>query len=243
MAKQTGLGDNLYVDGVNVSGDIGSLGRVGGGPAALDVTAIDKSAFERLGGLRDGNMDYACFFNDSTDQEHAAFRSLPRTDVQATYCRGTVLGASAASMVAKQITYDWARGQDGALTGAISMASNAYGIEWGNLLTPGIKTDTVAGNGTGVDLTTVSTAFGLQAYLHVFGITGTSATIRIQDSANNSSFTDVAGATFVAATAAGVQRIAVAGTVRQYLRVVSAGTFSSAIYAVNVIRNETAVVF
>ena len=44
MAKQTGLGDNCYVSGYDLSGDVGSLGRVGGGPALLEVTAGTSKA-------------------------------------------------------------------------------------------------------------------------------------------------------------------------------------------------------
>ena len=41
MAKQGGLGDRLFVGGYNLSGDIGSVQRIAGGPAALDVTVTE----------------------------------------------------------------------------------------------------------------------------------------------------------------------------------------------------------
>ena len=104
MAKQSGLGDRLFVAGRNLSGDIGSIGRVGGGPAPLVVTGIDKSAEERIGGVRDGSIEFSAWFNPSAGQEHAALKLLPTADVLVTYLRGTGIGSPAASCVAKQVT-------------------------------------------------------------------------------------------------------------------------------------------
>jgi hypothetical protein len=151
MTKQSGLGDNLYVAGYNVSGDINSLGRIGGGPAALEVTGIDKSAFERIGGLRDGGIDWVSYFNPATDQAHDRFSALPTTDVLVTYCRGTTLGSPAANLIAKQIDYSATRGDDGAFTFAVQAQANGYGLEWCTQLTAGRRTDTTATSGTGVD--------------------------------------------------------------------------------------------
>ncbi|MGH8883262.1 MAG: hypothetical protein ACRD0P_38965, partial [Stackebrandtia sp.] len=140
MAAQSGLGDNLYIAGFDVSGDIGSLGRIGGGPAALDVTGIDKSGFERVGGLRDGSMEFTAFFNPATDRSHDRLSALPAADQVVTYCRGTALGGPSAVMVAKQLGYDGKRADDGALTFEVEAVSNATGIEWGRQLTAGRRT-------------------------------------------------------------------------------------------------------
>lgn len=96
-----------------------------------------------------------------------------------------------------------------------------------------------------VDDTAVSSAFGLQAYLQVFGFTGTDVTIKLQDSADNSSFSDITGGAFTSVTTApGTQRIATANnaTIRRYVRATtttSAG-FSSVKYAVSYTRNPIA---
>lgn len=248
MGKQSGLGDALFIGGYDLSGDIGSLGRIGGGPALLEVTGIDKSAFERIGGLRDGGIEYTSFFNKAAGQQHLRLSTLPTSDVILTYCRGTTLGNPAASIVAKQLNYDGTRADDGALTFDVANPANGYGLEWGRQLTAGKRTDTTATNGTGVDFGTGSTAFGLQAYLQVFAFTGTSVTVKIQESSDNGvgdAFADVVGGGFTAATGTTSQRIATASglTVERYLRVVTTGTFSNVVFAVNAIRNDTAVVF
>lgn len=243
MAKQSGLGDNLYVDGYDVSGDIGSIGRISTPRPLFEVTGIDKSAIERIPGLRDGGMEYSAFFNDATDQAHAVFAGLLTTDQLVTYCRGTTLGNPAAALVAKQLNYDPSRGSDGSLTIAIAAEANGYGLDWGRQLTAGKRTDTTATNGASVDHTDASTAFGWQAYLHVFSLTGTSVTVTLEDSADNAAFAALTGGAFTAAAGRTSQRIAggSTATVRRYVRAVTSGTFSEAIFAVTFTRNDAAV--
>jgi hypothetical protein len=240
MGKSTGLGDNFYVDGYNLSGDTQSLGNVGGGPQTIDVTGIDKSAHERIGGLRDGRIEWVSFFNDAAGAAHPKLSALPTADVVASYFRGTTLGNSAASVVAKQVNYDGTRAADGQFTFAVQALSNAYGLVWGRQLTAGLKTDTTGTNGTGVD-TTASASFGWALAVHCTGVTGTSVTIKVQDSADNATFADITGATTTAFTTAGAQFIIASSstaTVRRYVRYVSSGVFTSATFAVNFVKGE-----
>jgi hypothetical protein len=249
VAKQSGLGDNCFVAGYDLSGDVGSLSKIGGGPKPLVVTAINKSAFERIGGIRDGGLEYMAFFNDATGQAHPRLSTLPRTDQIVTYCRGTTLGNPAAACVAKQLNYDGTRGADGSFTFTVQALANAYGLEWGRQLTAGKRTDTAATNGTPVDFT-ASSAFGLQAYLHVTSFVGTDATIKIQESSDNGAdaYADVTGGGFTQVTSGPTsQRIATSAvlSVERYLRVVtttSAG-FTSLVFSVTVMRNLTATAF
>lgn len=245
MAKQTGLGDRCFVAGIDLSGDVGSLSRIGGGPTPLEVTGIDKSAHERIGGLRDGAIEFSAFFNPAAGQAHPTLSTLPTTDRIVTYCRGATLGNAAASLVGKQINYDGTRGNDGAFTLAVQAQANAFGLEWGRQLTAGKRTDTTATNGASVDHTTVSTAFGWQAYLHVFAFTGTSVTVTLQDSADNVAWANLTGGAFTAATGVTSQRLAggSSATVRRYLRAITTGTFTEAVFSVAFTRNETAVSF
>ena len=244
MAKQSGLGDALYIAGFNASGDIQQLGRIGGGPALLNMTGIDKSAYERKGGLRDGAFEMTTFFNTDpdVDQTHEKLSALPRTDVLLTYCRGTTLGDPAASLVGKQVGYDPQRGDDGMLTFTVSAQANGYGTEWGRQLTAGVRTDTAATDGASID-TTASADFGGQAYLQVFDFDGTDATVKIQDSADDATFADVTGMAFTEITAGPTsERIAVANTdtIRRYVRVITetTGGFTTLSFAVNFIKNE-----
>jgi hypothetical protein len=243
MAKSSGLGDAFHLHGYDLSGDIGSI-SVSGGPAPLEVTGIDKSAYERIGGIRTGQMSWQAWFNKASNQAHPRLSSLPTTDVHCAYFRGTTLGNPAACMVAKQINYDGNRADDGAFTFAVEAQSNGYGVEWGRSLTAGVRTDTAATNGTSID-TTASADFGAQAYLQAFAFSGTDVTVKIQDSADNSSFTDVAGLAFTQLTAGRTaERIAIANTatVRRYIRAVTVttGGFTSLAFSVVIVKNEIA---
>lgn len=245
MSKQSGLGDNLYIGGYDLSGDIGSLSRIGGGIAVQDVTAIDKSGNERLALLRDGSIEFNSWFNPAAGQAHSRLSLLPTGNDISSYFRGTVLGNPAANIYAKQINYDGTRANDGGLSFAISKPGDGFGLEWGEQLTAGKRTDATATNGTGVDFTTVTTLFGWQAYLHVFAFTGTSVTVTLQDSADNISFANLTGGAFTAATGITAQRLegGRTATVRRYVRAITSGTFSNAVFAVSFTRNESAVVF
>lgn len=244
--KQSGMGDNFYVGAFDLSGDINSFGRIGGGPNPLEMTDITQLGYERKGGLRNGAIEFVSYFDDQPGQAHPVLAALPRTDIIASYFRSTILGAPAASQVSKQIGYDGTRGNDGSFTLAVATQSSSFGLEWGKQHTAGKRTDVAATNGTSVD-GVAATTFGFQAYLHVFSFTGTSCTVKIQESSDNAvgdPFADVVGGGFTAATAGTSQRIAAApASLERYLRVVTVGTFSSCAFAVNIVRNETAVVF
>jgi hypothetical protein len=245
MSKQSGLGDACFVGGYDLSGDIGSLSKIACPVAMLDVTGINQSAFARIPGLRDGAIDFMSYFNPSPNQEHVVLSALPRTDTQIMYCRGTALGNPSAAMVAKELDYNGTRATSGAFTFAISAVGNGYGLEWGKLLTAGKRTDTAATNGTSVD-GGAATNFGMQAYLQVFAFTGTDVTVKLQDSADNSSFADLAGAAFtqITSTSPSFQRISIsnAATVRRYVRAVTVttGGFTSLTFAVMFNRNPIA---
>jgi hypothetical protein len=242
--KVTGLGDNFYIGGSDISGDINSLSSIHGGTAnQQDTTDITQSGHSRLGLERDGGIDFAVYFDPTG--AHPVLSALPTADVVGSYFRGTAIGNPAASMVAKQINYDWTRGQDGSLLGAVSLQSNGFGLEWGQQLTPGHRVDgaaVAAGPANSFD-TGGSLAFGVQMYVQLFAFAGTSVTISLWDSADNITFLAVAGVT-TTALVAGVQTVRIASannaTVRRYLAVATVGTFSNADFAVMVNKNAIA---
>lgn len=245
MTKQSGLGDRLYIGGVNLSGDVGELGRIGGGPGTLDVTGIDKSAMERIGGKIDGGIDFRSFFNDAAGAAHPTLKVLPTGQVIATYLRGTGIGSAGASCIARQTNYDGTRGDDGSLTYAIQLLSDTTGVQWGEQLTAGIRSDTTATNGTALDAGAAST-FGFAAFLHVFSFTGTNVTIKLQESSDNGvgdAFADVAGGGFtVVSSAPQAQRIAATpANLERYVRVVTTGTFTQCSFAVVLTRHQSVV--
>jgi hypothetical protein len=248
MAKQTGLGDRFYLQGYNLSGDTGSLGKIGGGPAPAEVTGIDVSGFERIAAMFDGMIEWSSWFNPATAKAHDRLGALLTTAQYSLYCRGAGIGAPAAGLVGKQPDYAGSRGDDGGLSFAVSVqASEGFGLEWGRLHTAASRTDTTATNGASVD-NAAATSHGLTAYLQVLGFTGTSVTVTLQSSSDNGAgdaFAAVAGGAFAAASAIGAQRIQTAtdATIERYLRVVTSGTFTSAEFVVMVVRRSATSAF
>ncbi len=150
MAKTTGLGDDFLIGGYHIGDDIQDV-QIKAGLKALDVTPITKKAFERLGGLRDGSIDVTAFFDPVAGASHAAFSGLPTSDQIATYLRGQAIGNPAACCVSRVLNYDGTRAADGMLTFKVTGDGDGYGLEWGEQLTAGVRTDTAATNGTAQD--------------------------------------------------------------------------------------------
>lgn len=246
MSKQSGLGDRLLLQGHNLSGDTNSP-TLSSPQATQVVTGIDKLAFERLGLVRDGALAWTAFFNPGigADDAHGVLSALPTADVHCMYLHTVTLGRPAACLVAKQIGYDGTRGDDGSFTFALSAQANGYGLEWGQQLTPGPRTDTGATDGDSLDLAAGPIEFGLQAYLQVLSLTGTSVTVTLQESDDAATWTDVTDGAFTAAAGPGAQRVQTARDqeVQRYLRATTSGTFTEATFAVMVNRNPVEVAF
>ncbi len=256
MAKQSGLGMRFFVDGYDIAGDVQSC-SISGGHAVFDMTGIDKSAYERQGGRRDGTIEATTFYNPGAlaiatplvdTGSHYLLRGVPVTDRVVTAWVGQ--STDAASLVAKQGNYDPTLAADGSLTIALSAMGNGYGLEWGTQLTAGKVTATGAGAQTSVDFT-AATAFGAQAYLHVFEFTGTDATVSVQSSSDNGAgdaFANVTGLVFDSITTdPQAQRKETTRTlaIERYLRVsvATTGGFTSLTFAVMVTKNATSVLF
>lgn len=239
MAKQSGIGSNLYVGVYDLSGDVGAVSSVEINRGSFDVTPISASAMERIVGRRDGSMAFTGFFNATAGQEHPVLSALPTADVICSCFIGSTVGAVAASMVGKQITYSQTLGEDGSLAVATNMLANGFGLEFGEMLTTGkqsFSTGTV--DGTSINLGSTDTSFGAAAYLHVFSVASGTATFHVQDSDDDVTFADITGLVFTGATGATTQRLqtAAGATIRQYVRVEGTGVHGAAVVAVNFVR-------
>ncbi len=238
MAKEGGLGGAVWVDEFDLSNDIQSC-TVGGGPALLDVTGIDKSGIERIGGNLSGSIDLTAFFNKASGQSHLALASLPTTDTIVTYAKTTAtIGDAAASVIAKQVNYDGSRSASGELMFNMQAVSSAgLGLTWGRIGTAGQITETTTGDQTGID-NAGATSAGLRAFIHVSVFSGTDATVIIQESEDNASSDAYATiASFTSITGVGAEAIAVSGAIERWLRVrISVDNFTSMTFAVMIAR-------
>lgn len=312
MAKTSGLGDNFFLAGYDLSGDVASLDKISGGPATLDSTAIKQLAHARLFGIRQGSMSFTTYFENTPSittpgfpssntpvtntynvpvlvtitggtltnvlvggtsvgttagtytvpagstiavtytvaptwnwfalgTEHNALKTpIPSGDLVAMYARGSAIGNASACMISKQTNYDPTRDNTGGLTLKVDLVSNAFGLEWGTLLTPGLRTDTAPTVGAFVDQGAASN-FGAQAYLEIIDLVGTNVDVSITHCATSGgSYTSLMD--FGSQTGIGGFRQSVSNvtTVNEFIKVVTTGTFSVATFVVAMIRNPVA---
>lgn len=240
MAKSAGLAQAFYIHGYDISGDVGALTNVGSPRNTLESTGIDKSAVERLMGHGDGVMEWNVWFNDAAGQAHTALSPLPTTDVIALWQFGATVGNVAAGLVAKQMNYDWTRGQDGSLQGTVqAMASNGSPLEWLEMLTGGKITHASASSTSSRD-DSASSSNGIRGYLEVVDIDSGTPTVVIEESSDDGAgdaFTTILAFDAVADGAEPTaQRKTATGTVEQYLRVTSSGTFTNLDFVVAYVR-------
>jgi hypothetical protein len=309
--KTSGLGDNFYVGGYDLSGDVNALSKISSPYDVLDFTTVNKSAYVRQTSLRQGEIDFTTFmdfpaavtspgvplttvpyvstYNDPVlvtviggtgtnvsingvlqgtfdgtyvlpplgtiiltysaaptwswtkiGAAHDVLSALPRTDTIVTYARGTAVGSPAACLNSKLVNYDGTRGTDASLTLTVQAIGDSYGLEWGEQLTAGLRTDLAATTGAFRD-DGASSAFGAQAYLQLVGFIGTSVDVTVKHATTSggsySTLIDFGALTAIGAVRASVSN---ATTVNEFLKVVTAGTFTYAKFSVVFCRNPAA---
>jgi hypothetical protein len=119
MAKQTGLGwTTASVDDASgtpqaIKNDFNDL-KISTPMAVIDVTGIDKFAYERLLGLADASITFDGTFNPAANMSHAVFSSVSSTRVN----RTTTLVIGGATLACELLYTDYAltRATGGAFT-------------------------------------------------------------------------------------------------------------------------------
>jgi len=241
VTKQTALGDSFFVGQYDLSGDVGSVQAINASRAVIDVSAINVNGMERLLGRADGQITFGAFYNPSAGQSHPALSGLlaaaGTVSTMVSLFEGAAIGNTAHSMEVAQVTYNQAIGADLSIALSIdAQSSKGHAIEYGVMLTTGKQTIAAAGTATSVD-GGAATSFGWAAYLHVVSIASGTATVTIQDSADNSSFAPFTSSAFTAVSGPTYERIAgtATATVRRYRWVVFSGTFTNLVCAVNLV--------
>jgi len=220
-----GTGTNVTINGVAQGSFDGTYAVPSGGTISLTYSVAPTWNWFQLG------------------SEHSALIRFPTTDQIATYFRGTSMGGVAAAINSKQTDYDFTRDNTGNLTAKVDLAGNSFGMEWGEQLTVGIRTDTSATAGPVQD-DGASSAFGAQAYLQLIALVGTNIDVAIQHAttsggsySNIIDFGSIATASVPTAVRAAVANTT---TINEFLKVTTTGTFSFAQFAVVFCRNPIA---
>lgn len=101
MGKQSGLADNFYVGGYDLSGDVCSVDQVSCPWDVVDFTAVNEEAHERQTTLRTGDMSFTTFMdltgtvsNPSVPASGTPYVSTYNFYVLVTITGGTVTGVT-----------------------------------------------------------------------------------------------------------------------------------------------------
>ena len=203
MAKISGLGVRLYAAGFDLSADINTVSSMSMSSDLLDITALDTSARKRLTGLGDGSIGVNGWFD----------------------------AAAGVGILAKQANYDVSRTSGSAIaTTAAYESTGGSSLEWGVLLTSGKQTDGSAATSASVDEGSGASGSAPAGYLQVISLGSGEATIKVQDSGNDVSWSDKI--TFTSVTDRTFERVTASGSTGRYIRVTTTGTFSALVFVV-----------
>lgn len=224
----------VYINGYDMSGytrEIGPLAWMYDEVEQVAMMDAVKGALPNTPEISIGTLN-GLFDNTATSGIHAALSTaggdsrdvLVAMGIQAAPAEGDPCFLNISNQTAYQVAPS---GGDVALTipfGKISPAEALlYDQPWGVLVHENAA-ETAANTGTGIDLTTASTTKGGYLMYHILDVDGTgTATISIDDSANNSAFLALDGATtaaiaHTAVPCSGIIQLGVTGTVRRYVR-------------------------
>jgi hypothetical protein len=127
------------------------------------------------------------------------------------------------------------------VTDAVRITAGATangGVRVAGVFLQPLEAETTTFNGTSVD-NGASSAFGGVGHVHVTAFSGNTATVKIQDSANDADWADLI--TFTEIAGVGSERLSVSGQVDQYLRfAITADDFTSMTIACSFARNRRA---
>ena len=126
---------------------------------------------------------------------------------------------------------------DSSVADAVGVSASFTGDNFGNGKSLYALTNTSAtANTTAVDFGASSTLGG-QAFLHCTAHSSANISVKIQSSADNSSFADVSGFSFTAISGTTSERIATTNTVNRYVRLAITVTSGSATFSVGYAHN------
>lgn len=185
-----------------------------------ETTTFGSSAKTYITGLNDGTLSFSGMFDGAANAVSDVFEDIIDNEstpvITMAHDRGLVIGSSCVMAQAKQTSFDITVpvADVVALSGEFQVTG---GLRNGVILA-GAVAATTTGNGASVDNAT-SSALGAVANLHVTANTMDDATvIKVQHSADDSTFADLITFTSVATTVLTSETATATATVNRYLR-------------------------
>lgn len=193
---------------------------------SIDVDTADTTTFgsswkSSLPGVAGAKCDFGGLYDPAVLTLPTLIASLTPGVLTVCPAGGAAIGDRARLLSAADTAYSESSPVGGVVAVAGSfLATGVVGL--GDVLHPlGVDTNTTTGASKN---DTAATATGWTAHLHVTAVSSGTWTVKIQDSADNSAWADVTGASFTAATGATSQRLSAATAataLRQYVRYVA----------------------
>ena len=185
-----------------------------------ETSAFVSSAKEYIVGLVDGTVSLSGMFDGTTTGTDVVFSTVLGSTTKQNVIvapSGHSNGATAIVLEADDTSYE----VSGAVADVVQTSAefqSSDGVEHGKILSSGTAISST-GNGTSVD-NALSSANGGVGFLSVPTNTRNgNITVKVQQSADNSTFTDLITFTVVTSTQKTFERVEVTGTVARYLRV------------------------
>jgi hypothetical protein len=185
-----------------------------------EVSAFGSNAKEYIVGLLDGTVSLSGMFDGTATGTDVVFSAVLGSTTKQNVIvapSGHSNGASAIVLEADDTSYE----VSGAVADVVQTSAefqSSDGVEHGKILSSGTAISST-GNGTSVD-NALSSANGGVGFLSVPTNTRNgNITVKVQQSADDSTFTDLITFTVVTSTQKTFERVEVAGTVARYLRV------------------------
>jgi len=194
-----------------------------------EVTTFGNGSKAYIAGGKDATVSLSGFFDGATSAVDEVLAAAIGGTKVLTLAEAGVATIGNRALVGQAIntSYQVSTPVGDAVT--ISAEAQVTGGMSSGVVLADLSARTATGNTTSVDNAASSTN-GLMANVHLTAFTGTNVTVKVQHSADNSTWVDLI--TFTQLTAAGAENKTVTGTVNRYLRVNLSGTFTSTTLAV-----------
>lgn len=186
-----------------------------------ETSAFGSSAKEYITGLKDGTVSLSGMFEGTADVGTDSYfgtalgSATKQKIIVAT--AGHSNGARAVMLQSDDTSYE-VSGSIGDVVQTSAEFQASSGVEHGVILSSGAAV-TSTGNGTSVDNAAASTNGGVGYVSVPTNTRNGNVTIKIQQSADNSTFTDLITFTVVSSATKTSERVEVTGTIARYLRV------------------------
>ena len=196
-----------------------------GSDQATYIQSIE-TATASLGGFWDGG-------SDAVDEELQAIIGSASATPLSIYQGGDTAGNKVVLLNSRIQNYTI----DSSVADPVGISASFTGDNFGNGKSLYALTNTSAtANTTAVDFG-ASSSLGGQAFLHCTAHSSANISVKIQSSADNSSFADVSGFSFTAISGTTSERIATTNTVNRYVRLAITVTSGSATFSVGYAHN------